>query len=97
MNGIIRSHTWFNDQSTEIAPEVKVLFPQVKEIALSKMVVTPIEEISPDTVSMIFVKAPYTLTDNDRKKLLEYLRVKFKDERLGLTVNPKGFPWPSEH
>lgn len=96
LKGVIKSHTWFNDQSAEIAPEVKVLFPMVKDIALAKMVATPVESVSPDTVSMIFVRARPGFTEVERKKLEEFLRVKFKDRELGLTVNPRNFPWPSE-
>ena len=94
LKDIIRSHTWFNDQSSVVAPEVKVLFPEVKEIALAKMVATSVESVKPDTVSMVFVRSKGVLTEKDRKKLLEFLRVRFKDEELGLTVNPHGFPWP---
>ena len=96
LEDVIKSHTWFNDQSTEIAPEIKVLFPAVKDIALSKMVVTSVESISPDTISMVFVRASSGFSENDRTKLEEFLRVKFKNKELGITVNPKGFPWAAK-
>ena len=94
LEDVIRSHTWFNDQSAEVAPEVRVLFPSVKEIALAKMVATAIDNVKPDTVSMVFVKSKGIISESERKKLLDFLRVRFKDEELGLTVNPHGFPWP---
>ena len=92
----IRFHNWFNEQSLQVAPEVKAIFPAVKDMALSKMIVTSTEDVSPDTVSMVFIKATASFRDSDRKKLLEFLRIRFKDEKLGLTVNPHGFPWPEE-
>lgn len=96
LKDIIKSHDEFNIQTLEVAPEIKILFPEVKDIALSKMIVTSIDSVTPDTVSMIFVKTGYAFTDRDRKKLMEFLRVRFNDSNIGLTVNPKGFPWPSE-
>ncbi|MCH5242589.1 MAG: TIGR00341 family protein [Muribaculaceae bacterium] len=91
----IKFHEWFDRQSIEVAPEVKALFPAVKDLALSRMVVTSLENVSPDTVSMVFVRASAGFLDPDRKKLLEFLRIRFKDDKLGLTVNPHGFPWPA--
>ena len=90
----IRYHTWFDEQSIQVAPEIKAIFPDVKDIALSRMVMTSMEEIEPDTVSMVFVKATSSFVERDRKKLLDFLRIRLKDEKLGLTVNPHGFPWP---
>ena len=92
---VIRGTNWFNEQSSEIVPEVKVLFPAVRDIALSQMVATSIDSIMPDTVSMIFVRATPAFTESDKRKLTEFLRVKFKDDKLGMTVNPRDFPWPS--
>lgn len=96
LNSIIKSHTWFNDQSMEIAPEIKVLFPTVKDIAMSKMIATPVENINADTLSIIFVKAERGFSENDRNKLTNYLRIRYNDPEIGLAVNPHGFPWPSE-
>ncbi|MCH5237895.1 MAG: TIGR00341 family protein [Muribaculaceae bacterium] len=94
LNGIIKSHTWFNDQSLVIAPEIKVLFPQIKDIALSKMVATPVEKMTPDTISIIFIRTNSGFTEKDKKKLTDYLKVKYNDPTLGISVNPYGFPWP---
>lgn len=93
LNGVIRNHNWFNEQGFEVAPEIKVLFPSVKDIALAKMVATPIDSVKMDTVSMVFIRTTPAFTENDRNKLTDFLRVKFKDNNLGLTVNPRGFPW----
>ena len=93
LKDVIRGNNWFNDQSSEIVPEIKVLFPSVKDIALSQMIATPLDSMATDTVSMVFIRAPYGFSETDRRKLLDFLRVKFKDEKLGLTVNPYGFPW----
>ena len=95
LKAVIKLHTWFSDQSPEIASEIGVLFPSIKDIALSKMVVTSVDSVKPDTVSMVFVKSSYYLPETERKKMIDYLRLRFKDEHIGLTVNPSNFPWPS--
>ena len=92
---VIGAHNWFNEQTSELAPELKVLFPGIRDIALSKMIVTSVEKISPDTVSMVFVKSAAYITETERKKLIDYLRLRLNDNSVGLTVNPQGFPWPT--
>ncbi|MCH5225238.1 MAG: TIGR00341 family protein [Muribaculaceae bacterium] len=94
LKDVIRFQNRFNDQSLEIAPEIKVLFPGVKDMALSQMVVTSVDSLHPDTISMVFIRSPYVMSEKDRKKLLDFLRLRFDDHKMGLTVNPHGFPWP---
>ncbi|MCH5240404.1 MAG: TIGR00341 family protein [Muribaculaceae bacterium] len=96
LKDVIKWRNWFNNQSLEIAPEVKILFPSVEEIALSQMLVTSVETVSLDTINMIFVKTNKTIVESERKKLLEFLRLRLNDKELGLTVNPHGFPWPEK-
>lgn len=95
LRAIIKVKDWFTEQSADLAPEIKVLFPSVKDIALSKMVVTSVEHVAPDTISMVFVKSNVSLSENDKNKLIEFLRLRLNNKELGITVNPKGFPWPS--
>lgn len=90
----IKLTNWFNEQSYELAPEVKILFPTVSDIALSKMIMTPVDTIIPDTVNMVFIKSRRGFTVQEHNKLLEFLRLRLNDKKLGITVNPPGFPWP---
>ena len=94
LKNMIDARDWFNRQSLELAPELKVLFPTIRDIALSKMVVTSVDSITPDTISMVFVKSITGIGPSEHKKLLEYLRLRLDDEKVGLTVNPHDFPWP---
>lgn len=96
LKDVIKYHNWYNEQSLQIAPEVKVLFPAIKDIALSRMVVTSVDAVSPDSVSMVFVRSTSAFPESERKKLLEFLRVRLDDPETGLTVNPHGFPWPAK-
>lgn len=90
---IVKAHEAYSAQSLNIAPEIKVLFPTVKNIALSRMVAATILTDTPDTLNMVFVNAPGGLNVNERKKLTEYVSVRLNEPNIHLTVNPSNFPW----
>ena len=94
LRGVIRESSQFSDESIRIAPEVKVLFRSVRDIALARMVATSTHDTHQDTVNMIFVNAPKGLTEQERTKLKEYVGVRLSKKDLHLTMNPSGFPWP---
>lgn len=84
----------FSEDSKMIAPEVRVLFPSVRDIAISQMVASSMSGAS-DTVNMLFVNAPQGLKEAERTKLRQYVSVRLKQPRLVMTVNPQSFPWPT--
>lgn len=95
LNKVIAINNYYSDESSRISPEIKVLFPNIRDLALSKMLATQTETGRTDTVNMVFVNAPSGLTSSDREKLLEYLEIRFKQDSIHLTMNPSNFPWPS--
>lgn len=95
LKDVVREHQWYSQESINIAPEVKVLFPNVKDLALSRMVAASVDSESADTVNMVFVNAPAGLSNAERKKLTEYIGVRMKEGKVHLTLNPSNFPWPS--
>lgn len=96
LKNVIKDYNRFNDESIELAPELKVLFPSLRDVALSKMIITPVEKVSPDTIHMVFVKSLTGLGVSERKKLLDYLRLRLDNPSIELTVNPRDFPWPTQ-
>lgn len=96
LRNVLSAHNQFSDESVRISPEVKVLFPSVKDLALSRMVASSVTHSQTDTISMIFVNAPKGLTSGERKKLTDYIKVRLGQKTIHLTVNPAGFPWPSD-
>lgn len=92
---IVANHRFYSDESVRIAPEVRVIFPGIKDIALSRMVATTMNSSRQDTVNMLFVNAPGGMNTADRDKLIEYVEVRLGRKRIHLTVNPSNFPWPS--
>ncbi len=95
LKSLVSLHKQFSDESIKVSPEIKVLFPTIKDIALSHMVATQVGGADTDTVSMLFVNAPGGLSIKDRQKLTEYIEVRLKRKNIHLTLNPSNFPWPS--
>ncbi|MCM1290967.1 MAG: TIGR00341 family protein [Prevotella sp.] len=99
LKNVIDLNNTFSDQSAKISPEIRVIFPSIRDIALSKMEASSIsqnpDELVKDTINMVFVNAPQGLTSVQRKKLSEYVGVRLNQKNIHVTVNPANFPWPS--
>ncbi|MCM1369512.1 MAG: TIGR00341 family protein [Candidatus Amulumruptor caecigallinarius] len=95
LQNVIRLHEEFSDDGVRVAPEVKVLFPTIKDIAMSQMLASAVGKQLSDTVNMVFVNAPTKFSLEQQKKLTEYLGVRLKRKNIHLILNPAGFPWPS--
>lgn len=96
LKSIVSLHKQFSDESVRVSPEIKVLFPSVKDIALARMVASAVgSDQNTDTIDMMFVNAPAGMTAADRRKLTEYVEVRLNRKNIHLTLNPSGFPWPS--
>lgn len=96
LKGTLAAHRRFSDEGVRIAPEIKVLFPSIQDIALSQMVVASLGRDLTDTVSMMFVNSTKGLTATERSKLIEYVEVRLGKKNISLTVNPSTFPWPKK-
>lgn len=95
LKSMVRLHQQFSDESVRVSPEIKVLFPAVKDIAIARMVASEISKTATDTVNILFVNAPSGLAAKDREKLEEYIEVRLKQNNIHLIMNPSHFPWPS--
>ena len=60
----------------QLAPEIKILFPRVDDIALSRNVFCSISNNNVDTVNLAIVKLNGFMTAQDTRKLEEYLEVR---------------------
>lgn len=93
---LLAVHNQYSKESVSVSPEIKVLFPSIKDIALSQIVAASVETSASDTVNMIFVNSPAGLTASERNKLIQYMEVRLGKKNIHLTVNPSSFPWPSK-
>ena len=82
------------DEATRVAPELKVLFPEIKDIALAKAVVADVDnEAAVDTVDLLMVNAPRQLNKNDVERLQQYMEVRLDCKEIRVMQNPASFPW----
>lgn len=95
LENVINDNTLFSDETVKVLPEIKVLFPAIKDIAMSRLVAAEVNDAHADTINMIFINAPSGIVQKDRDKLKEYISVRTKKKNIHLTVNPASFPWPS--
>ena len=84
------------DQSRAIAPEIRVLFPSVRAIAVSEMLAASTTAPVTDTVTIAFIDAPAGMPESQRTKLADYLQVRLKRNKVNITLNPASFPWPQK-
>lgn len=90
----IKINSTANDAGAKLTPELKVLFPQVTDIAVSRNIFSRISSGAADTVNVALVKFNKRLTPAENKKLQEYLAA-----RLGLKsvqIVPTDLPLKSE-
>ena len=93
LKGVIKNASSFSRESVELAPELKVLFPTVREVAFANTVAA-VPNGGLDTLHMAFIDAPRGLTADERSKLKEYLQLRLDEPDVHLAINPPGFPWP---
>lgn len=92
---LIATRKRFEDEGIKMLPEVRVLFPTVRNLAMSTIVMAASDTVKPDTVNIVFVNSPAGLSAADRNKLKDYLKVRLNFKKLDLSLNPSNFPWPS--
>lgn len=104
LNAVIKLRTHFSDEAPKIAPEVRAIFPTVRDIALSSMIIAATEPseavtgvseptVEPDTVNIAFVNAPGGLSAADRDKLARYIEARLNQPNVHVSVNPANYPW----
>lgn len=84
LTNLTRSYARFDSVSISLAPEVKVLFPAIKDLAISRSVFCDISENKIDTINIALVKYRAKMSVLDQTKFKEYLeaRVGLKDVQI---------------
>ena len=96
LRAVIGAASAFSKESMELAPEINVLFPGIREIAFSKILVPDMNGSNVDTICMAFVNAPRGMLGADRVKLREFLELRLDEKEVHVALNPVGFPWRNE-
>jgi hypothetical protein len=72
--------------SAVIAPEVKVLFPQIKDIAVTRAIVSNVETNKLDTLNVVLVKYAEPMGTAQSTKFKEYMQARLR--KPSITVVP---------
>ncbi|MEG0011219.1 MAG: TIGR00341 family protein [Muribaculaceae bacterium] len=76
---INRTYNKFDSVSIALAPEIKVLFPAIKDFAISRSVFCDIAENKADTVNIALIKYSNKMPMREQQKFKEYI-----EARVGL-------------
>lgn len=76
------------DAGEEVAPELKVIFPEVSDIAINRSVFAEVGTNRMDTVNVALVHFSTALSENQRRKLKEYLETRLKVADIEIVAVP---------
>lgn len=76
-----------------LGPELKVLYPKIKDIAFAQTVAMNTSDEKTDTLNIAFLNVPGGLTTDERRKLKEYFELRLDKGEILMNVNPANFPW----
>jgi hypothetical protein len=94
LNNIIRNRNYFSQQGDFIAKELNIIYPNIKDIALSNTIASRAEGELSDTLNLVFINAPKGLSSDDRSRIKKYIETRCDVKNATLILNPQGFPWP---
>ena len=66
--------------------EIKVLFPTIKTISVSKSLLLNVDSTRMDTLTFAFVDCKKQLSKQEQEKMLEWLRARTGTSKLSLVV-----------
>lgn len=76
----------FDALSVSLAPELKVLYPEVKSIALSHAIEQQVDSLQADTLTFAIVKFGKQPKPAEREEMLKWLKARLGTDRLRLIV-----------
>lgn len=106
LQGLLRDQERLADGAVRLAPEISIVFPEIKALAVNRVIAANVaaatadtaktSPVKADTVYTLMVQAPGAyLSPALRQRLSEYTRVRLHlPSSPVLIVNPTGFPWP---
>ena len=79
---IIERSSQYDAIVTSIAPELKVIFPEVNTISVSRNIFANVDSCSADTVNVALVQFGQPISTVKRTNLIEYLKARFKVDNM---------------
>lgn len=72
--------------TTELIPEIKVLFPFVQEASLSRTYLMSTDSIKPDMVMLVYLKSKTKVHETEQKKIKEWLAARIETKSIKLII-----------
>ncbi len=76
----------YDKLTPELLPEMKVLFPSIREVSCSHTYVMHTDEQLPDTVMLVYLKSNKGFSSEDQKKLADWLAARTNMENIKLLI-----------
>lgn len=86
LNRILPDFTGSNLMNETMKQEIKVLFPTIKTISVSKSLLLNVDSTRMDTLTFAFVDCKKQLSKQEQEKMLEWLRARTGTSKLRLVV-----------
>lgn len=76
----------YDSIGVEIAPEIKVLFPQVRDIALSNLIFNNVETLRLDTVTLAIVSFENGITQQEQTRFQDWLEARLGVKKIRIMI-----------
>ena len=84
LQSIISNYSYNDSLSATITPEIKILFPQINEIAITNAVFSDINTSRLDSINLALIDFSSKMNNEQRQKLTEYLCARLKMNNINI-------------
>lgn len=70
----------------ELMPEMKVLFPYIKEVSCAHTYLMDMDSIKPDTVLLVYLKSKEKVREAEQEKIKKWLAARVEQKKIKLII-----------
>ena len=82
----LRTYSAYHQLNQQIVPELKVLYPQVKSISMSQMVVFAVDSIHTDTLTMALIDLKEDMGTTQMQQMQEWLKARTGAKKMKFVI-----------
>ena len=82
----LRSYSTYHQLNQQIAPELKVLYPQVESVSLSQMEVLTVDSMHKDTLIMVLMGLKEEMNSAQMQQMQEWLRTRTGAKKMKFVI-----------
>ena len=75
-----------NHLTSELMPEMKVLFPYIKEVSCAHTYLMDMDSIQPDTVLLVYLKSKEKVREAEQEKIKKWLAARVEQKKIKLII-----------